>query len=330
MAAVAESAKPAEAPARPEPTQAKLWFLALRAPFLVASLVPASLGILLAFEQVGAFDATLAALTLVGVACFQLATNMLNDNFDYRSGNDLAVDHQNPFAGGGRVLTTGRVGLRPHLAVAVAFLLVGTAIGFLLFFALGGLSTLAGSLLLFIGLLGWGSTVFYVGPPLRFAHHGLGEVVVGLCFGPLVLLGAFVVQARTASPGALLLSLAVGLLVAAILWINEFPDVKADLSVGKRTGMSRLGPVRSLRVFEGMLLFAFAFVGAAVVLRVVPATCALAFLSAPVAFKTVRVAHANFADPHALIPANAGTIMLTTAFGLLLIAGVALGVVFPF
>ena len=326
MAAVAASAKAAEAAALPEPTQGKLWFLALRAPFLVASLIPASLGILLAFEQVGAFDATLAALTLFGVACFQLATNMLNDNFDYRSGNDLAVDHKNPFAGGGRVLTTGRIGLTAHLAVAVSFLLVGTALGFLIFFALGGLSTFAGSLLLFIGLLGWGSTVFYVGPPLKLAHHGLGEVVVGLCFGPLVLIGAFVVQARAVSTGAVLLSMAVGLLVAAVLWINEFPDVKADLSVGKRTGMSRLGPVRSLRVYEGMLLAAFACVGVAAALGAVAATALLAFVAAPLALKVVRVAHANYTDPHALIPANAGTILLTTIFGILLIAGVALGV----
>lgn len=326
MAPVAASTKAAEAPTSAGPSQAKLWFLALRAPFLIASLIPASLGILLAFEQVRAFDATLAALTLVGVACFQLATNMLNDNFDYRSGNDLAVDHKNPFAGGGRVLTTGRVDLKRHLAVAVSFLLVGTALGFLIFFALGGLSTFAGSLLLFIGLLGWGSTVFYVGPPLKFAHHGLGEVVVGLSFGPLVLIGAFVVQARAVSTGAVLLSLAVGLLVAAVLWINEFPDVKADLSVGKRTGMSRLGPVRSLRVYEGMLAGAFACVGAAAALGAVPATALLAFAAAPIALKTVKVAHANYTDPHALIPANAGTILLTALFGLLLIAGVALGV----
>ena len=327
MAAVAASAEAAEAPSAPLPTQAKLWFLALRAPFLIASLIPAALGILLAFEQAGAFDAALAALTLAGVACFQLATNMLNDNFDYRSGNDLAVDHKNPFAGGGRVLTTGRVGLKVHLAVAVSFLLVGTTLGFLIFFALGGLATFAGSLLLLIGVLGWGSTVFYVGPPLKFAHRGVGEVVVGLSFGPLVLIGAFLVQARTVSEGAVLLSLSMGLLVAAILWINEFPDQKADLSVGKRTGMSRLGPVRSLRVYEGMLVGAFACVGAAAALGAVPVTTLLAFAAAPIAMKTVKVAHANYTDPHALIPANAGTILLTALFGVLLIAAVALGVV---
>lgn len=327
MAAVATSAQAAQPPQAAQPSQAKLWFLAARAPFLIASLIPAGLGVLLAFERVGTFDAPLAGLTLLGVACFQIATNMLNDNFDYRSGNDLAVDHKNPFAGGGRVLTTGRIALKVHLAVATSFLIGGTAVGFLIFFSLGGFSTLAGWLVLTIGILGWGSTVFYVGPPLKFAHHGMGEVVVGLSFGPLVLVGAYVVQAHAVSTGAVLLSLSMGLLVAAILWINEFPDVKADLSVGKRTGMSRLGPVRSLRVYEAMLIASFVFVAASVVVSAVPATALLAFIAAPVAWKTVKLAHANYTDPHALIPANAGTILLTATFGILLLAGVALGVV---
>jgi 1,4-dihydroxy-2-naphthoate octaprenyltransferase len=328
MATLAAPAEGKDVVPSAEPSQGKLWLLALRAPFLVASLVPAALGILLAFEQVGAFDGVLAALTLVGVACFQLATNMLNDNFDYRSGNDLAVDHKNPFAGGGRVLTTGRIGLESHLTVASAFLAAGTGIGLVIFFMLGGLATSAGLVLLLIGIVGWGSTVFYVGPPLKFAYRGLGEVVVGLSFGPLVVLGAFVVQARAVSGGAVFVSVAMGLLVAAILWINEFPDVKADLSVGKRTGMSRLGPVRSLRVYEGLLVGAFACVVAAAVLGQVPLTALLALACAPLALKTVRVAHASYADPLALIPANAGTILLTTVFGILLIVGVALSTVF--
>lgn len=323
-AATASSGADAEK-APQEPSQAKLWLLALRAPFLIASLIPATLGIVLAFSQTGAFDYALAALTLLGAACFQLATNMLNDNFDFRSGNDLAVDHNNPFAGGGRVLTTRRIGLTPHLAVATGFLAAGTVIGLVLVLALGGLSTSSGRLLLAIGIVGWGAAVFYVGPPLRLAHHGLGELVVGLSFGPLVVLGSYLVQARALSLGAVVLSLAMGLLVAAILWINEFPDVKADLSVGKRTAMARLGPARSLEVYQALVVAAFLLPLAGVGLNALPATVLLVFVAAPLALKTLRVAQATYTDPHALVPANAGTILITAVFGLLLITGVALG-----
>lgn len=308
------------------PTSAKLWLRALRAPFLIASIIPATLGIVLAFQQRGVFDLTLAALTLVGAACFQLATNMLNDNFDFRSGNDLAVDHKNPFAGGGRVLTTRRIPLGTHLGVAIGFLATGTVLGLIIFFALGGLSTYAGTLLLLIGIVGWGSAVFYVGPPLKLAHHGLGELVVGTSFGPLVVVGAYLTQARDVSLGAVILSVAMGLLIAAVLWINEFPDVKADLSVGKRTAMARIGPARSLKVYEAMLAGAFLCLPLAAILAAAPPSILLALLSAPVAAKTVKTARANYADPHALIPANAGTILLTVVFGGLLLAGVALGI----
>jgi 1,4-dihydroxy-2-naphthoate octaprenyltransferase len=326
LAAPALAAEAAPAPAPSEPSVAKLWLLALRAPFLVASLIPAAVGIVLAYVQAGAFDGALAALTLAGAACFQLATNMLNDNFDFRSGNDQAIDHKNPFAGGGRVLTTGRLPLGRHFGVASAFLALGTLIGFAIFFALGGLSTYAGTLLLVIGVLGWGSVVFYVGPPLKFAYRGLGEIVVGTSFGPLVVLGAYLTQARAISPAAVVLAVAMGLLVTAILWINEFPDMKGDLSVGKKTAMARLGPTRSIKVYEGMVWAAFACIPLAVVLGA-PPTGLVALLAAPIALKTLKAARANYEDPHALIPANAGTIGLTVLFGILLIAGVGMGLV---
>ncbi len=314
-------AAPAAA-AAPDPSQAKLWLLALRGPFLTASLIPATIGIVFAYERVGAFDGQLAALTLVGITLIHLATNMLNDNFDYRSGADKAVEHKNPFAGGGRVLTTGKLSVGAHLAVASGFLAAGTALGILLVLMVGGLEAHAGQVLLVIGALGFGSALFYVGPPLRLAHRGVGEVVVGTSFGPLVVLGAYVVQARDITLGAVLLSLAMGLMITAVLWINEFPDAKADLSVGKRTAMARLGPQRSLRVFEGILVAAFAFPVAAAALGSAPPTVLVSLVTAPIAVKAVKSARGNWSDPHALIPANAGTIQLSALFGVLLIVGI--------
>src|SRR3990170_327555 len=116
-------------------SQAQLWFRALRAPFLVASVLPVILGGILAWVflarpgVVVAFNVPLFLLTLIGAVCVHLATNMLNDNFDFRSGNDLAVKHQNPFAGGGRVLTTGKLSVNAHLGVGIAFLGLGALIG---------------------------------------------------------------------------------------------------------------------------------------------------------------------------------------------------------
>jgi 1,4-dihydroxy-2-naphthoate octaprenyltransferase len=286
-------------------------------------------GAVLAYQAANAFDPLLFALSFVGIVFFHLATNMFNDNFDFRSGNDLAVEHQNPFAGGGRVLITGRIGVNAHLAAASTIFAAATVIGLLIFLLMGGLGNPAAQLLLVIGAVGWIAVLFYVAPPVRLANWGVGELVVGLCFGPLVVVGAYLVQTRTVTPGAILLSISMGLLVAAILWINEFPDVSADLSVGKKTLMARLGPERSIGVYNGLVATAFVMPVVGAALRVVPSMALLSLLSIPLAWRAAKGLRANYRDPHDLIPANAGTVSLTVVFGILLMVGVALGIWIP-
>jgi 1,4-dihydroxy-2-naphthoate octaprenyltransferase len=236
------------------------------------------------------------------------------------------VEHQNPFAGGGRVLITGRVNVNLHLAVALGIFLAGIAVGLVIFGLLGGFGTPAGQLLLLIGVIGAGSVYSYVGPPLKLANRGLGEFFVGLAFGPLVVVGAFLVQTGTVTLGALFLSLSMGLLVAAILWINEFPDVSADVSVGKRTLMARVGPERAVNVYGGLVAAAFLMPVVASLLGLVPLTTLLTLLALPLAVRAARGLRANYKDPHALIPSNAGTIGLTVVFSILLLVGLGLGI----
>src|SRR5437870_11593514 len=107
----------------------KLWFQALRAPFLIASVIPVLVGALAAWTIRSAFDPSFFVLCLLGAMSIHLGANMANDAWDYRSGNDLAVRHLNPFAGGGRVLLRGVLSTQAHLAVSLAFLAAGSLIG---------------------------------------------------------------------------------------------------------------------------------------------------------------------------------------------------------
>src|SRR3989441_1005390 len=107
----------------------KMWFQALRAPFLIASVIPVLVGALAAWTIRGAFNPSFFVLCLLGAMSIHLGANMANDAWDYRSGNDLAVRHLNPFAGGGRVLLRGVLSVRTHLLVALAFLAAGSLIG---------------------------------------------------------------------------------------------------------------------------------------------------------------------------------------------------------
>src|SRR5207245_3738417 len=187
---------------------------------------PAFGGALGAPEAGYGIDLGLLGPALAGLVFIHLRTNMANDAWDYRSGNDLQVRHLNPFAGGGRVLFRGVLNLRSHLAVAVAFLLLGSLIGLYLV-------SVVGLPILWLGLLGVAVAYFYVAPPLRLAHRGVGEIAVGIAFAPVTVLGVYYVLTRAIAPPAVVLSLSLGLLVSGILWINEIPDIPADAAVGK-------------------------------------------------------------------------------------------------
>jgi len=298
----------------------RLWFQALRAPFLVASILPVLVGALAAWSTRHAFEPRLFLLCLVGAMSIHLGANMANDAWDFRSGNDLAVRHLNPFAGGGRVLLRGVLNVRTHLAVALGFLAVGSLIGLYLV-------TQVGLPLLWLGVFGVIIAYSYVGPPFRLAHHGLGEIAVGLEFGPVTVMGTYFVLARAFDWPAIVLSASLGLLVIGILWINELPDIPADSSVGKRTLVVRLGVERATQVFAGLLAAAYIVLALGVLFADLTPWALLALLAAPLAAKPLRGLRKAGADPHALIPSNAGMILATLATGILLLAGLALSTV---
>src|SRR3989454_2533672 len=287
----------------------KLWFQALRAPFLVASVIPVLVGALASSTIRGAFDPSLFVLCLLGAASIHLGANMANDAWDYRSGNDLAVRHLNPFAGGGRVLLRGVLSIRTHLVVAFTFLAIGSLIGIYLV-------TQVGLTLFVLGLFGVAIAYSYVGPPLRLAHHGLGEIAVAVEFGPVTVLGTYFVLARAIDPPAVVLSLSLGLLVAGILWINEVPDIPADASVGKRTLVVRLGVVRATTAFACLLAAAYVVLLIRVPVAGLTPWALLGLLALPLAIKPILGLRRGGADPHALIPSNAGMILAPGVTGI--------------
>src|SRR5229473_5179146 len=73
-----------------------LWLKAMRVPFLQATFVPIILGGVIAWETLHVFNWETFLLTLLGASLIQIASNMFNDYFDFKSGNDLQVRHQNP------------------------------------------------------------------------------------------------------------------------------------------------------------------------------------------------------------------------------------------
>ena len=256
---------------RPKLSRGWLTLRATRLPFLSATFVPVLIGIAIAAAH-GAFDPLAAALTLIGAAAVHLALNVANDVFDARLGADELNVNPTQYSGGSRVIQYGLVSLRRMTAISAGLYAVAIAVGLIL------LLTRYSPALLVIGVLGILLSLFYTAPPLKLVYRGLGELTTAIGFGPLMLVGAYVVQTLgLLRPEPLVASIPIALLVALILYVNEVPDRPADDRAGKRT-LPVLLP-RTL-VINGYLVaavtaFAVILVGVASGLLPIPALVAL-------------------------------------------------------
>ena len=192
-------------------------------------------------------------LTVFGVFAIEIAKNASGEVFDFDSGTDTAVapEDRSPFSGGKRVLVDGLLTRRETMGIAATFYAVGAEVGLAIVFG-------REPRVLILGLAGVATAFFYHAPPAKLSYRGLGEVAVGLAYGPLIVCGTYLVQRGGISLGVLLVSVPLGLLIAAFLWINEFPDYKADSSAGKKTLVVRLGRPRAAAGFALLVGAAFA------------------------------------------------------------------------
>jgi 1,4-dihydroxy-2-naphthoate octaprenyltransferase len=262
-----------------QPTLA-VWIRALRAPFLTASALPVLLGASAAYWKTGALAWERLAAAVGGAVCLHLGANLANDYFDYRSGCDDLNPEPTPYSGGSRVIQHGLISARALVAAACLFLALGVALGLWLFARLRG-SGSAGTVL-WLGLAGLAGGVAYSAGPLRLSYRGAGEAVVFLLFGPLAVAGGYLSQAGTLSSFAWLVSVPAGLLVLAILLVNEVLDVQWDAEAGKRTLVVRLGRERGYGAYLAAYFGAYLWLGAGIVagLYPLPALAALVPLAA--------------------------------------------------
>jgi 1,4-dihydroxy-2-naphthoate octaprenyltransferase len=141
---------------------------------------------------------------------------------------------------------------------------------------------------------------------------------VAVGFGLLPVLGVEYVQRGRLSLEVGWLALPAGLLIAAVLLANEFPDIEADASVGKRTLPVRLGPRRAVAIYELLVLGAYVSVAVGVIVGWMPWLAAAVAAVAWLTWRAVRVLRLHHADVRALLPALSATIAQHAIFLLLL------------
>lgn len=287
----------------------KAWLIASRPKTLPAAAAPVILGSAVAFAD-GTFRLWPALAALAGALLLQIGANFSNDYFDFKKGADTAAR-----VGPLRVTQSGLLTQRQIIAGMVVVFGLAALIGVYLIFAAGWAVAVMGGLAIVAALA-------YTGGPYPLGYNGLGEVFVFIFFGLVATCGTYYVQAGTVSGGAMFAAISIGLLIVAILVVNNLRDIETDRASGKRTQAVRLGEHGAVREYTLLLILAYGVLGFAVLRGHVTAWALLAFVSAPVAVKTRTQVAAT--RGRALNPLLAATGRLALIFSLLYSLGLVI------
>ena len=295
------------------------WMVIMRLPFLTATIVPILLGAAVASSSGFTVSWGWLGLTILGGCFLHIGTNTANDYFDHTSGTDEAnYNYMVPFSGGSRSIQMGLISAKGMLIVSLLSFLSSALVGIPLIIR-------AGNMILWLGIIGAVSGFFYTAPPFRFAsRRGLGEFLIGMNFGPLMVVGSTLVQTGQILPEALLAGIPIGFLVAAIVYVNEFPDHDGDKTTGKNTLIVVFGPEKARLGYVLLVGCAFTSIIAMVASGIFPLLSLIAMPSAWFGIKAIQTLYKYYND-RLLQPANAGTINMHFTTGLLFCVGIWLG-----
>jgi 1,4-dihydroxy-2-naphthoate octaprenyltransferase len=243
---------------------------------------------------------------------------VVNDYYDALSGCDAAnQDRVFPFTGGSRFIQNGVLSQRAVGVLGYGLLAAVIPAGL-------WLTAHSAAGLIWIGLAGLVVGWAYSAPPLKLQSRGLGEL--GITAGwLLVVVGSDFVQRRLFDFAPVAAGLGFALLVANVLFINQFPDVRADAQAGKRTVVVRLGVARARWGYALIALLCYGWVLAMVLLRQLPFLALVSLLPAAASFQAQAILHRHAAEPQGLAPAIKMTILAASLHGLLLAATLAFG-----
>jgi 1,4-dihydroxy-2-naphthoate polyprenyltransferase len=292
--------------------RAGAWFEIARPFSFTASTVPvAAAGALAAAD--GRFSWPLFLAALVAAVLLHVGTNVTNEIYDVRKGID---DITSPRAS--HALLKGRLTERE------AFVLAGTA--FAAAAAIGvGLVAVRGWPVAVLGLIGLAGGFGYTAPPLQYKFHALGLPLVFLLMGPLMVVGAYYVVAGAFSWRAVVVSVPVGLLVAAILHGNEWRDLSDDARAGISTLSIRTGRRVAHLLYVSLVVGAYLALAVAVAVGALPPPSLLAMLSLPLLVRAIRASELGAGgQQRAIAMIDLETAQLHAAFGFLLAVGLAI------
>jgi 1,4-dihydroxy-2-naphthoate polyprenyltransferase len=242
----------------------------------LASVVPFLAGSALSFSQLGKISWGIAASAFLAIFLVEVGKNAVNDLCDYEADAAVRDDERSPFSGGKRTLVD-------ELLVPTDLTLIAW-----IAFAIAGLVGMelamrTRPMLLLVGAVAATISILYALPPVKLSARGLGELAVFAVYGPGIVIGTMMLNGATVDAEGVVVSIALGLLIANVLLINEVPDARVDALAGKRTLVVRLGRENAGAVIAAMFTLAVAVPVIAAASGAVPFRMTAFFIAVPTA-----------------------------------------------
>lgn len=289
------------------------WLRVMRIRFMLASVISASAGLALAWQQGIAIDPLDAALTFLGVAALHASVDLLNDFWDFKRGIDTNTK-RTAMSGGTGVLPDGLLSPSAVYRAGIASLIAGAAIGGYFVYTDG---------IVIAAILGFAilSIYFY---STKIVDSGLGEIFVAVK-GALITIGAYYIQTGSITPESITAGAAIGTLSSLVLFVVSFPDYAADKAKGRKTLVIALGRSRAAGAFWLFPATSYAAILYGAASGLLPATVLISIVAMPLAMKAGLALKRDHSAEGRMMSFMSTTLAFSRVAGALLVAGILAG-----
>ncbi len=296
-------------------TKLKLLLGPMRLPFLLLAPCCVLLGIGTAVWTTGQVSAFRIVLILIGAIAAHISVNALNEYFDFKSGLDFRTK-RTAFSGGSGTLPAHAHAARSALMTGFTALIITASIG--IYFL-----TVVGIGLLPLGLLGIFLIIFYT--RWLTGNPWLSLIAPGLGFGLFMVMGTDFVLTGAYSWTAFIAALVPFFLVSDLLLLNQFPDIEADKSVGRKHFPISAGAKLSSLIYGAFLLLAYVSIVLGIGLKYLPISSVLGLVTMGVAIPAFIGAYRYGDNAEKLAPFMTMNVLINLVTPVLVAAGLLLG-----
>ncbi len=265
----------------------KLWFFIGRGYTVPNSVLPYVFALVLAAINYDV-DWGLSFLGLIGVVLAHMSVNMLDDYFDWKKG---AVAEYKKLLDKGLQARTHKcfyfeenlVTPKQLILVALSMDAVACIIGLFIAANVGNIILIFAAI---AGILGF----FYAAPPIRLSYQALGEISIGIIFGPLIMFGAYITAGGEIDSIIVVSSIIVGLLDANIAHVHAIMDFDSDVQVKKLSLATFVKNKKNAIMLQTLIyLSAYFILALGIVFEIFPVGAVLTFITLPMVYKLEKL-----------------------------------------